>query len=79
MIEQLEITLDHDCSTKYYEEYLELTESLVGKPINPKEIREQLLDQANRDMSFAEEKKQENIKSCIEANEWVQVFLESIR
>jgi uncharacterized lipoprotein YehR (DUF1307 family) len=79
MIQQLEGTIEHDCDLSYHEEYIEMANSLKDKPIDPKVIRDSLLDDNNRDMQHAEERLKENIDKCNEANEWVKVFLDSIK
>jgi len=79
MIQQLESTIEHDCDTKYHEEYLELAEQWKNDPIDPKSIRNSMLDDNNRDMQHAEEKLKENEEKCKEANKWVQLFLDSIK
>lgn len=79
MVQQLESTIEHDCDLSYHEAYIEMTNSLKDKPIDPKAIRDSLLDDNIKDMQHAEERLKDNINKCNEANKWVEVFLNSIK
>lgn len=79
MVQQLESTIEHDCDLSYHETYIEMANSLKDKPIDPKAIRDSLLDDNIKDMQHAEERLKDNINKCNEANKWVEVFLNSIK
>lgn len=77
MIEQLQKTIDFDCGTKYHEKALKQIDiDLLN--INPKVIREELLKEANKDISYNTQRLKEEVDRCNESNKWVTDLINSL-
>ena len=78
MIDQIATSIDHDCNFDYYEKELKKLESELEN-LDAKVIRKELVDQAVNDIAYYEKNHNEEVEHCNESNEWVEVFIESIK
>jgi hypothetical protein len=78
MIEQLSETLKHDGDTSYVERELEQLERDIDKKVNAEDMRSIMLDEANKDIQYYQERYDEELARCVESNEWVKNFFNSL-
>jgi len=78
MIEQLSETLKYDGNTSYDENELINLEIQINKKINPSELRNEMLDEINKDIEYHEAEYEKELNRCEESNKWVKNFFNSL-
>lgn len=77
MIEQLKSTIAHDCDTEYhYCKVNKLKEKLSD--VNIDEVRNYLINKAEKDYKYHKEQYRDDIKRCDDRNKWVEQVLETL-
>lgn len=74
MIEQIETTIDHDGSTKYYDEELAKIDAQLSN-INADKIRAEMIADAKRDIEYHTKEHNAELKRCNDSNKWVSDLL----
>jgi hypothetical protein len=78
MIEQLESTIDFDCSTKYHDEALiEIEKTLAN--MNAARLRKMVIEEMEKSLSYYIEEEAKEIKRCNDSNKWVNQVFESLK
>lgn len=78
MIEQIEKTIDFDCETDYHDKGLiEIETELLT--INASEIRNQMIEQAKKDLAYHNAENLKEIQRCEQSNNWVSDLLGSLK
>ena len=77
MIDQIEKTINSDCKTDYHDEGLIETEIKL-LTINASEIREQMIEQAKKDLVYHNAENLKEIQRCEQSNKWVTDLLVSL-
>jgi len=77
MIQQIESTIDFDFNSKYHSEALDkIKVDLLS--INTDDLRNSIIEQAEKDLIYHSEKLQQEVKSCELSNKWVTDLLSSL-
>ncbi|WP_428743197.1 hypothetical protein [Tenacibaculum sp.] len=74
MIEQIETTIDHDGSTKYYDDELAKIDAQLSD-INADKIRTEMIADAKRDIEYHTKEHNAELKRCEDSNKWVNDLL----
>ena len=77
MQQQINDTIENDCSLKYDEKLLNEIENKLNN-IDVKIIRKQKIDKINEDIEYNKKRLKEEIDRCNESNKWVDDFLNSL-
>jgi len=79
MIEQLESTIKVDGDPSYHvNKIIEIKKQMEGG-INPREYREETIQEIKRQISYYETEHQKELVRCKDSNEWMEKFFESIK
>ena len=77
MIEQIEMTLKSDCDDSYHNDGLAKIENELSN-INAKNLREELILNAEKDYQYYLGENNKEIKRCEDSNKWVDDLIESL-
>lgn len=78
MIDQIQETIDFDCSTKYHDEKVfEISTQLSN--LNANVIRFEMIKNIQKDIDYHVKEQNIEIKRCAESNQWAEVFLSSLQ
>lgn len=77
MIDQILKTIDFDCKTDYHYDLLAEIE-LEMKNLNAKEIRLEMISEANRSLDYHTTQYKMDVERCNNRNQWVKDFINSL-
>ena len=77
MIQQIESTLDYDCSTDYHKKELQYIKQKLDN-VNANVIRADIVETANKDIAYHLKEYKEELKRCAGANQWVEDLMNSL-
>jgi len=77
MIQQLKETIESDTDTEYHQESIRLIDSELTT-ITADSVRSKIIEKANEAIKYHTHQQEEEIKRCVESNEWVETFLSSL-
>ena len=77
MIEQIEKTIDFDCSGTYHITALQEID-LEIKNLNAKDIRSKIKVKATKDIAYHTKEHEADVKRCREHNQWYEDFIKSL-
>lgn len=78
MVQQITETIKFDCRTEYHNEAIQrLNEEL--ETMTAKTVRKDKRDDALKDLKYAREHYELELKACNESNEWAQKFFDSLK
>jgi hypothetical protein len=79
MIEQIESTIKVDGDPSYHGNKIVEIKKKMEEGINPKEHREETIQEIKSQISYHETEYQKELARCKGSNEWMDKFLESIK
>ena len=79
MIEQIESTIKVDGDPSYHGDKIIEIEKQMEEGVNPKEYREETIQEIKRQISYYETEYQKELVRCKNSNEWMEKFFESIK
>jgi hypothetical protein len=79
MIEQIETTIKVDGDPSYHSNKIFKIKKQMEEGINPKEYREETIQEIKRQISYNETEHQKELVRCKDSNEWMEKFFESIK
>lgn len=77
MIEQIEKTIDFDCSGTYHITALQEID-LEIKNLNAKDIRSKIKVKADKDIDYHTKQHEADVKRCEEHNQWYEDFIKNL-
>jgi len=77
MIQQLEVTIDYDGSSKHQDESLSEVETELNN-IDANDIRFTLMEEAHKDIAYHLKEHKEELKRCADSNKWIEDFVASL-
>jgi len=79
MIEQIETTIKVDGDPSYHANKIFKIKKQMEEGINPKEYREETIQEIKSQISYHETEHQKELMRCKDSNEWMDKFFESIK
>ena len=79
MIEQIESTIKVDGDPSYHVNKIVGIKKQMEEGINPKEYREETIQEIKSQISYHETEHQKELVRCKDSNEWMEKFFESIK
>ena len=79
MIEQIESTIKVDGDPSYHVNKMVGIKKQMEEGINPKEYREETIQEIKSQISYHETEYQKELVRCKDSNEWMEKFFESIK
>ena len=79
MIEQVESTIKVDGDPSYHVNKMVGIKKQMEEGINPKEYREETIQEIKSQISYHETEHQKELVRCKDSNEWMEKFFESIK
>ena len=79
MIEQIETTIKVDGDPSYHVNKMVEIKKQMEEGINPKEYREETIQEIKSQISYHETEHQKELVRCKDSNEWMEKFFESIK
>ena len=79
MIEQIESTIKVDGDPSYHVNKMVGIKKQMEEGINPKEYREETIQEIKSQISYHETEYQKELVRCKDSNDWMDKFLESIK
>jgi hypothetical protein len=79
MIEQIESTIKVDGDPSYHVNKMVGIKNQMEEGINPKEYREETIQEIKSQISYHETEYQKELVRCKDSNEWMEKFFESIK
>ena len=79
MIEQVESTIKVDGDPSYHVNKMVGIKKQMEEGINPKEYREETIQEIKSQISYHETEYQKELVRCKDSNEWMEKFFESIK
>jgi hypothetical protein len=79
MIEQIESTIKVDGDPSYHGNKIVEIKKKMEEGINPKEHREETIQEIKSQISYHETEYQKELVRCKDSNEWMEKFFESIK
>lgn len=78
MIDQIKQTIDWDCDLKYHKDELAKIKLDIAN-FNPETARQQMINSAEKDITYYKKEHRLELKRCREANKWAELYLESLK
>ena len=79
MIEQIETTIKVDGDPSYHVNKMVEIKKQMEEGINPKEYREETIQEIKSQISYHETEYQKELVRCKDSNDWMDKFFESIK
>ena len=79
MIEQIETTIKVDGDPSYHVNKMVEIKKQMEEGINPKEYREETIQEIKSQISYHETEHQKELARCKDSNDWMEKFFESIK
>jgi hypothetical protein len=79
MIEQIESTIKVDGDPSYHTNKMVEIKKQMEEGINPKEYREETIQEIKSQISYHETEYQKELVRCRDSNDWMDKFFESIK
>ena len=79
MIEQIESTIKVDGDPSYHTNKMVEIKKQMEEGINPKEYREETIQEIKGQISYHETEYQKELVRCKDSNDWMDKFFESIK